>query len=224
MRIEMLIKQALAKLGYQIQDIPVHWWNEDEQFTAVLAEITGRTLLDPIRCYMLYQFARQANGLAGNVAEVGVYMGGSARLLARLSESTNKTLHLFDTFSGLPKEDPSRDLHQEGDYGDLALQEVKKYLADFKHIRFHPGTFPETAKGGEREIFCFAHVDVDLYQSTRDCCEFFYPKLEKGGILLFDDYGSWRCPGVKKAVDGYFSDKKEQPIYLPTGQCVVCKV
>ena len=30
-----------------------------------------------------------------------------------------------------------------------------------------------------------------------------YPRLNKGGILHIDDYGN--CPGVKKAIDDYFS-------------------
>ena len=45
----------------------------------------------------------------------------------------------------------------------------------------------------------------------------------KGGILLFDDYGDHSCPGAKIAVDQFFDDKSEYPIYLPTGQCVVLK-
>ena len=41
--------------------------------------------------------------------------------------------------------------------------------------------------------------------------------------MVFDDYGWASCPGVKKAVDDFFSNKSEVPCYLPTGQAIVIK-
>ena len=54
-----------------------------------------------------------------------------------------------------------------------------------------------------------------------DSCDFFYPRLTPGGMMLFDDYGFASCPGVRKAVDEFFADKMQKPIYLPTGQALV---
>ena len=45
------------------------------------------------------------------------------------------------------------------------------------------------------------HIDVDLYRPTLDCLEYFGPRLELGGIIVLDDYGSPKCPGIKKALD-----------------------
>jgi O-methyltransferase len=42
--------------------------------------------------------------------------------------------------------------------------------------------------------------------------------------MVFDDYGFLTCPGAKKAVDEFFSDKREYPCYLPTGQAIVTKL
>jgi len=42
--------------------------------------------------------------------------------------------------------------------------------------------------------------------------------------MIFNDYGYPSCPGVEKAVNDFFDEKIETPIYLPTGQCVVIKV
>jgi O-methyltransferase len=39
--------------------------------------------------------------------------------------------------------------------------------------------------------------------------------------MVFDDYGEPTCPGARKAVDEFFADKPETPIYIPTGQCLV---
>ena len=33
-----------------------------------------------------------------------------------------------------------------------------------------------------------------------------YPKLSIGGVLIIDDYGSWK--GSRKAVEEYFKNKK----------------
>jgi O-methyltransferase len=41
--------------------------------------------------------------------------------------------------------------------------------------------------------------------------------------MLFDDYGFYTCPGAKMAVDEFFADKSEMPIYLLGGQCFVIK-
>ena len=45
-----------------------------------------------------------------------------------------------------------------------------------------------------------------MYATTKFQLEILFPKLVKGGILHIDDYGFF--PGVQKAVDEYFKDKK----------------
>ncbi len=42
--------------------------------------------------------------------------------------------------------------------------------------------------------------------------------------MVFDDYGFLSCPGAKEAVDAFFTDKPEQPLYLSTAQAVVFKL
>lgn len=224
-QIKALIKWMLARLGYQIHRInALPLWEDDEHFIDLKQQTIGYTLVDKPQCYMLYQYARHAARLPGDVAEVGVYKGGTARLLAKVFESTGKTIHLFDTFSGMPPSDPSKDVHKEGDYGDTSLESVRDYLHDCKNIRFYKGLFPDASKPVIENTFCLVHIDVDIYRSAIDCCTFFYPRMEKGGIMIFDDYGIPDCPGIKMAVDEFFSDKSENPCYLPTGQCIVIRL
>jgi len=82
-----------------------------------------------------------------------------------------------------------------------------------------PATFAER----EKARIAFAHVDVDIYRSVLDCCEFIYPRLVQGGFMLFDDYGFASCPGARRAVDEFFLDAPETPIVLGTGQAFVIK-
>ena len=48
-------------------------------------------------------------------------------------------------------------------------------------------------------------LDTDWYESTKVELEVLYPRLEKNGILIIDDYGGWL--GSKKAVDEFFKNK-----------------
>ena len=42
-------------------------------------------------------------------------------------------------------------------------------------------------------------------------------------MFIFDDPGFVDCAGAKLAVDEFFSDKIEHPIYLATGQVLVIR-
>ncbi len=200
---------------------PISLWDEDVQFNQLMKLIVHHTIVDKLRCFVLYQFAKHVASLPGSLAEVGVYKGGTAKLIAKTAGS--KTIYLFDTFSGMPDTDPAKDIHRKGDFNNTSLESVQNYLQDCDNVVFYPGLFPLTAKPVEKEEFCLVHLDVDIYQSYIDCCEFFYPKLVKAGIMVFDDYGATSCPGAKLAVDEFFSDKPESPCYLPTGQCFIIR-
>lgn len=195
-------------------------WETDPEFLRLHTQITGHTLVDPIRCFMLYQLARASRTLAGDVAELGVYRGGTGRLLSMVLP--DKPAHLFDTFDGMPERDRRYDpaAYSREFLSDTSLEEVRGYLSDRPNVQLHAGTFPETAKGLEDRRFSFVHIDADIYPSTLAACEFFYPRMTPGGVMLFDDYGN--CPGVIQATEKFFGDKRELPVYLATGQGLVC--
>jgi O-methyltransferase len=134
-----------------------------------------------------------------------------------------KVLHLFDTFEGMPCPDVTVDHHRKGDFADTSLDSVRRQLEGCGDVQFYKGFFPDTAGPIQNSRFCLVHVDADIYRSVKDSCAFFYPRLEKGGIMVFDDYGFPSCPGARKAVDEFFADKPELPVYLPSGQCAVVR-
>ena len=179
--------------------------------------------LDRKRLVILYQLLRLTDFIKGDVAEVGVYKGGSAKMLAETIWPFNKNIHLFDTFCGMPKVDTTKDNHhKEGDFAGTSLDIVQKYLEYCFNTCIYPGFFPDTAKN-VLGPFSFVHIDVDIYQSTLDCYEFFYPKMSYNGIIVCDDYNFASCLGAKFAVDEFFEDKPEVPICLSTRQCFVIK-
>ncbi len=220
----LAVKGAFGRLGYQIRQTPRRLWEGDAEFEDELARIAGRTLVDPARAFILRQCARQTEAVPGQAAEVGVYRGGTARLLAGALKPGGRILHLFDTFAGMPRTDAGKDVHREGDFADTSLESVRGFLLGFPAVEFHAGFFPETARGLENERFSFVHLDVDIHRSIRDGLEFFYPRLAAGGMIVVDDYGVTSCPGVKTAADAFFAGRKEFPLALPTGQCLIVKL
>jgi O-methyltransferase len=219
--ISEIVQGAFSLIGFDLQRNSA-LWDSDGDFAGLLNEIRGKTLVSADRCFMLHQLVRHAGALDGDMAEVGVYRGGTARLLAR--SCPHKTMHLFDTFSGLPKPDQQWDRLPESDFKDTSLAEVKHFLADCVNVRFYPGLFPDTAQDLRGLRFCFAYADADLYESTRSCLTFFYPRLVPGGVLVIDDYNWQECPGVKQAVGEFLQDKPERPIVARRYQCVIIKL
>jgi O-methyltransferase len=184
-------------------------------------------LVSPDRLYVLWSLARNAIQLHGDFWECGVYKGGTARMLAVfLSRNAGPEvkLHLFDTFAGMPESDREKDVHQKGDFSDTSLAAVRQVVGNRERVEFHPGWIPESFREAPDRPVALAHVDVDIYRSVGDCCEFIYPRLPVGGVMVFDDYGFPTCPGARKAVDEFFHGKPETPMVLGTGQAVVIRL
>jgi len=194
-------------------------------FDRVMRRLSPYSLVSADRMWVLRSLALQARHIQGNFWECGVYKGGTAMLLEGIvAETLGKRLRLFDTFEGMPRTDPRHDYHREGDFSDSNLQSVRSRVGEGEHLTYHPGFIPDTFTGFENEQIAFAHVDVDIHGSVRDCCRFIYPRLAPGGFMLFDDYGFPSCPGARVAVDEFFFDQPEVPLVLPTGQALVCKL
>jgi len=157
--------------------------------------------------------------IPGDMAELGVASGASAMMIA--SRAPGRILHLFDTFEGLPKptgQDSARFKERQYRY---SLEEVQRYLKT-DDIRFHRGLFPHTASDLSDTRFAFVHLDADLYESTKAGLEWFYPRLNKGAILIAHDYDT--SAGVNRAFEEFFADKPEPYIDFVGCQCGFVKM
>lgn len=133
----------------------------------------------------------------GCFVEFGVYKGGSAWHLAKLAAEQDRTLHLFDTFTGIPEASIHDRQHKVGDFADTDVETVKGLIPS---AVFHVGMFPDTMT--EIGPIAFCHVDCDQYVSCLAAIEHFWPRLVAGGVMLFDDYSF--TSGVTKAVKETF--------------------
>jgi O-methyltransferase len=202
-------------------------WIESDAVRTELELPRRHSIVAPESMFMLMQWLDVALAAAGDVAEFGVWRGGTALLLhQRLAScAADRTLHLFDSFAGLPEANPARDNHhRKGDFADTSETEVRALFRDAVGVDIHPGLFEETATEVADRRFCFAHIDADLYSSVRFASEFIFPRLSRGGVIVYDDYGLRSCAGAKAAVDEFFAASTTRPVYLPTGQCIAIKI
>lgn len=172
------------------------------------------SLVSPVRQEMIVKLLREVleAGVPGEIWECGVYQGGTAELIAETvadfyrdspaSFSSVPLIRLFDTFCGHPVDDP-RGHHRKGMYADTSVEAVSKRLYRFPNILLGIGKIPEIFPASGPRI-AFAHIDVDLYTSTRDAIHYIWPRLSRGGILIDDDYDAPGCEGAKIAVDEFF--------------------
>lgn len=206
------------------------WVGQEAVFglQSALNERGANSLVGSDRMWTLRTLMEQACKLPGEIWELGVYKGGTALLLkreiVRLYEAGElPSLRLFDTFAGMPEVDQALDCHEQGDFGDTSLENVRHVVGSDSFINYHQGVIPDTFADLESSDIALAHVDVDIYQSVLDACCFLYPRIVPGGFIVFDDYGIHTCPGAKKAVDEFFEDKPEAPLVLTTGQALIFK-
>ncbi|MFA7345873.1 MAG: TylF/MycF/NovP-related O-methyltransferase [Terrimicrobiaceae bacterium] len=199
----------------------------DEQFLDLHAEMIAeeRGIQSLRERWNLYTFLKNTTHLEGSVAEVGVYRGGSAKILCKAKG--NSPLYLFDTFEGLPPHvSGSEGVFSTGDFNDTCIEDVSTYLASFEKVHIIKGYFPESTINTpiEHERFRFAHLDVDISESTYSALDFFYPRMLKSGIIISHDYRSVSAPGVKKAFDQFFQNKPETVIPIWDSQCLIVKL
>jgi hypothetical protein len=164
----------------------------------------GRSLISEDRLAVLRDEVLATNHLAGDAAELGVYRGGSAKVIAHYLQASAR-LHLFDTWMGIPETDSHPDgQHVQGDFA-ATYSDVRAFLGE-EGMVYHLGVFPGTAL--ENTWYRFVHFDGDTYQSTIAALEYFVPRMVAGGVMVFDDYGWWTCPGVARALHEQFPDER----------------
>lgn len=148
----------------------------------------------------------------GNLIECGVFRGGSLTQIGLVLKQKKSEKHLYgvDSFEGHPFDDnedipaDGKIIHQKGLFSDNKIELVQSILNEKKlsNVSLHKGLVEEVLpKFFDKEKFCFAHLDLDLYQSTKQALSFIVPRMTKGGIIVFDDYGGFESPGVKKACE-----------------------
>jgi O-methyltransferase len=218
-----LKKLGFAKIYYFNSLLYVEQMYEkyNSEFLDILQKIGDNRNLDNEENYTLYSCLKATKNLSGDIAEFGVYRGGTAKLICEVK--SNKNLYLFDTFEGLPKTSDNDLLVKAGWLDNTSVESVKNYLKDYKNVFYVKGFFPETTESVFDKKFSFIHLDTDLYQSTLDGLKFFWPRMVTGGRIVSHDYNAISIPGVKKAFFEFFKNSPEKLIEIADTQIMVTK-
>jgi dTDP-rhamnose C3-O-methyltransferase len=178
------------------------------------------------------QLFQQTLGVPGDIAELGVYRGLGLMTWANLLEAfcigdRTKTVFGFDNwagFTGFSPEDGAENKHTGKTVGGFNSTNFKRELLEaidiFDNDRFVPWkpriklidgdiaqTVPTFLQENPGVRFSLVHFDCDLYKPTHAAIQAVWPKLARGGILIFDEYGIHDWPGETAAVDQFLADK-----------------
>lgn len=224
----MEIMLALGKRlipHYRFKWPEMDWW-DNKEFTDYLTQFNEQDGLNTDRRWMVYQLLRMVGNVSGDTAECGVFSGASSYLIClsnQADKKNNKHHYLFDSYEGLS--DPKEHDGSHWSQGNLSfgMENLKSTFQKFDEISFMKGWIPSRFDEVKDKQFSFVHIDVDLYDPTHDSIEFFYPRMNDGGILICDDYMCNKCPGATKAIDEFLEDKPEKMISLSAGGGFIIK-
>ena len=153
----------------------------------------------------------------GDLVETGIWRGGACIMMAAVlaaHEDKTRTVWGFDSFQGLPPPDEAKYPDDRGDqlyrFPQLAVS-VEEVVENFRRmglwseqVRLVKGWFKNTVAAAPIERIAVLRLDGDLYESTIQVLEGFYPRLSAGGFCIVDDYGAMLS--CRAAVEDYRRD------------------
>lgn len=155
------------------------------------------------------------DGVPGDFAEIGVYRGNSAAVLAHYGRKHGRAVFLFDTFEGFEQRDLTGvDAQKRHEFADTSLDLVQQNVGDGS-VAYVKGYFPDTVtEDVARRRYAVVHLDCDLYAPIKAGLEFFYPRLSAGGLMIIHDYSNPCWDGTKRAVDEFMPLVNERLILM----------
>jgi O-methyltransferase len=206
-------------------------WNKDKLFSQTYQTIQKFTLVDKYRCFELWELVKQSSKLAnGAIIEIGVWRGGTGALIAKQAKKCGipSKVYLCDTLTGLVKTGPRDSIYKGSEHANTSREIVENLIygqMNLDNVRILEGIFPDQTGDEVKNLqFRFCHIDVDVYQSAKDIADYIWNKMVSGGIIVYDDYGSWGCDGITKYVDEQMLYKDRVVIYNLNGHAIVIKL
>jgi O-methyltransferase len=210
----------------------------DDEARAVIRAVRPWTMTSNEKLFALVVAVRYVvdHGVRGDIVECGVWRGGSMQAIARILAArgvTDRELHLFDTFEGMPPP-TQEDVRQGGPpaaellatrprtakvWAIADLEDVRAGMAQIPYpanrIHYHQGLVEETIPDGAPEQIALLRLDTDWYASTKHELEHLYERVPSGGVVIIDDYDYWE--GSRKAVDEFVAGTGARLLLAPMG-------
>ena len=183
-----------------------------------------------------YEIFKNVIDLPGCIVELGVYKGASFFTWTKLLETfcpgdRYRKVYGFDHFEGLV-DFSDKDGEHRADYYDKQLGGWKasaNHAKTLVHLTNEDSMMPgisrcELIEGNILETLprfidenpglriSLLHFDVDVYEPTKFALDLLYPKVVKGGAIIFDEYGLMPWEGESIAVEEYFDQMDSRPV------------
>ena len=204
--VKKIVNSMLGRAGWELRR------RSSQHVTPITGEWLGNFL------YYSRMYDRVRN-IPGDIVECGVGRGRTFLCFAFLvhEEGKGRTLWGYDSFVGFPDPTPEDTSFRNPQAGEKPSDPdmIRWMLRDAgiesqfieRQVKLIPGFFETSLKEYGGGDIALLHADVDLYRSYREVLETLYPRVMKGGVVLFDEYRDPAFPGATKAIDQYFTGK-----------------
>jgi O-methyltransferase len=207
-------KRFLNKSGVDLR----RYNKQLDRYKALHKKYNSFTMIPEESFVLNLELCNKFKDINGNYVECGVWRGGMSAAITEILPS-DKWIHLFDSFEGLPEAKEidgkealnwQQDINSPNYYNNCSAEEQfvieAMALANCTKYKTYRGWFEETLSDFPNEQIGILRLDGDWYDSIMICLQHLYPKVVNGGVVLLDDYYTW--DGCAKAVHDYLSQSK----------------
>lgn len=197
------------------------------------------TNLKRLRLFALAAWCRAIceRGEPHHIAECGGFVGHSTYTIASILDEFGfrNTFHVFDSWEGLSDFSAQDLIAISNNVEPETLQQMapqfsrsgrrpfsaslnlfEMMLSPFRFVTPYKGWIPTRFNEVADLKFSLIHIDVDIFQPTKDALEFFYPRLCSGGVICIDDYAMNTWPGCNVAVDQFVENHCSSDLVFKT--------
>jgi len=185
--------------------------------THIYRRYRTHTMLPEARAIDNLAVVRKHVHVSGDIVECGTWKGGMSAAMADVMPGRRSVL--FDSFEGLPEPTDQDSERAQTLYNDSPLvaseteAELVMQRSRSRAYEIRKGWFETTvpAFAAEQPRIAVLRLDGDWYESTMTCLTHLFPLVERGGVVIIDDYYDW--PGCTRAVHHYLSQEdRPEPI------------
>ncbi len=196
------------------------------QFPAFTGHLTLARFLS------LYEAYKMTVGVAGHIAEIGVYKGAGSLFFAKLVKlfepETLTLVHGFDWFKGAQVTAEEKYVEPGActeDYERVMELIRAQSLDNMVHIHNVDITKDLDAFFEENPQFQFKLIFVDcgIYDVVISTLRHFWPRLTAGGVMVFDHFNHEVAPGETRAIKEFMPNARMRMFpfgWMPTAYVV----